>query len=615
MYNTDRKSLIKVKTLKNDILRHNEYYDMQNTFDRLYQQSKDGNTFTRLFDLIISNENILLAFRNIKRNKGSKTAGTNGKTIEYWEKQSTENFLKYIKARISNYIPQKIKRVEIPKSNGKMRPLGIPNIEDRLIQQCFKQILEPICEAKFHPHSYGFRPNRSTEHAIAYLMKKINIDKSHFIVDIDIKGFFDNVSHGKLLKQIWAMGIQDKRVISIISKMLKAEIQGIGIPDKGVPQGGIMSPLLANIVLNELDWWISNQWETFETSHEYAQSNNKYRKLRTTRLKEIYIVRYADDFKIVCKKYSHAKRIYQAVQLWLGDRLQLQISEEKSKITDVRKSSSEFLGINIKARKSKKKQYIVTSSLTKKAIESAKDVIKKQITYIEKHPVKNQIYLLNRIIAGLHNYYEIATLVNKDFRMINYSLSKRLKTRLLFLTTKSGSKSKEYLMKYGHYGGKELYVLNSIIYPIYGVKTKAPFLFQQSTSNYTVEGRKKLHDKLGCIDKDILKYLTYHPIASQSVEVNDNRLSLYYAQQGKCRITGQPLDISMEVHHIIPTSLGGSDRYDNLILITYEAHKLIHSVSSNIINFYLSLLKLDIKNLKKMNKYRKKVGNEIIKTA
>jgi RNA-directed DNA polymerase len=96
----------------------------------------------------------------------------------------------------------------------------------------------------------------------------INKNKLHYVVDIDIKGFFDNVNHGKLLKQVWTLGIQDKRVISILSKMLKAEIKDIGIPDKGTPQGGILSPLLSNIVLNELDWWISSQWETFKTKKE-----------------------------------------------------------------------------------------------------------------------------------------------------------------------------------------------------------------------------------------------------------------------------------------------------------------------------------------------------------
>ena len=162
----------------------------------------------------------------------------------------------------------------------------------------------------------------------------------HFVVDIDIKGFFDNVSHGKLLKQMWAMGIRDKRVLSIISAMLKAEVAGIGFPQKGTPQGGIISPLLSNIVLNELDWWISSQWENIPTrkKREYVRSDNgvidknqKYKMLREkSSLKECYIVRYADDFKIFCRKRSDAEKLFIAVELWLKERLGLDISPENS---------------------------------------------------------------------------------------------------------------------------------------------------------------------------------------------------------------------------------------------------------------------------------------------
>ena len=140
-----------------------------------------------------------------------------------------------------------------------------PCIFDRLIQQCFKQVLEPICEAHFSKHSYGFRPNCSVENAIADTYRLLQRSHLHYVIEFDIKGFFDNVNHVKLIRQMWALGIRDKHLLGKILRMLKAPIKmpngQLIYPAKGTPQGGIISPLLANIVLNELDHWVESNWE------------------------------------------------------------------------------------------------------------------------------------------------------------------------------------------------------------------------------------------------------------------------------------------------------------------------------------------------------------------
>ena len=298
------------KRIVNKAERNAERYDAKETGYQLYEDSLKGNKFDRIMTLIVSEQNIILAYRNICKNNGSKTPGTDGKTITEIQSLPIETVIKTVRNKLNFYQPKKVRRVEIPKDNGKTRPLGIPSIWDRLIQQCFLQVLEPICEAKFHDRSFGFRPNRSQENAVAVAYTLAQRQNLHYVVDLEIKGFFDNVNHGKLLRQMWTIGIRDKQVLSIISAMLKSEVAGIGFPDKGTPQGGVISPLLSNIVLNELDWWISSQWETIPTHHQYAVTiapngtasrGKTYRALQSTQLKECWIVRYADDFKILCR--------------------------------------------------------------------------------------------------------------------------------------------------------------------------------------------------------------------------------------------------------------------------------------------------------------------------
>lgn len=231
---------------KQQKLRNLEYYDLQSAFDKLYADSKNDKNFTNLMDIIQSEENIKLAYRNIKNNGGSHTAGVDKQTARDIEKLSSDSYVSQIQSKLTWYKPKPVKRVEIPKANGKLRPLGIPTIKDRLVQQCILQVLEPICEAKFHERSNGFRPNRSAENAIAQCYRMVQKQHLHYVVDIDIKGFFDNVNHSKLIKQMWALGIRDKKLICIIKEMLKVPIimpNGEKVfPTKGTPQGEFYHP-------------------------------------------------------------------------------------------------------------------------------------------------------------------------------------------------------------------------------------------------------------------------------------------------------------------------------------------------------------------------------------
>ena len=200
-----------------------------------------------------------------------------------------------------------------------------------------------------------------------------------------------------------------KRVISIISKILKSEIVGEGIPSKGTPQGGLISPLLSLIVLNELDWWVSNQWETFMPRK--GNNNGWYTYARKyTNLKDGFIVRYADDFKIMCRTYKDAKRYYYATVDFLKTRLGLEISEEKSKVVNLKKNSSNYLGFKMKSVKkgNTKNGYIAKTDMSAKAINKAKENLKNCILEIKTDIPEKGINRFNSKVMGIQNYYCIA---------------------------------------------------------------------------------------------------------------------------------------------------------------------------------------------------------------
>ena len=605
--------------LKKDKLRYNEYYDMQHIYDELYAQSKNGNNFYKLLEIIGSEQNICLAYRNLKTNSGSKTAGTDGLTIDDIKHLCDEDIIMKVRSSLDNYQPKSVRRVFIPKSGSdKMRPLGIPCIWDRLVQQCILQVLEPICEPKFHNHSYGFRANRSAHHALGRVTSLINISKYHYCVDVDIKGFFDNVNHGKLLKQIWTLGIRDKRLICIISKMLKAEIDGEGVPEKGTPQGGLLSPLLSLIVLNELDWWVSSQWETFQPKHRNKNGWFQYAK-KHTRLKSGFIVRYADDFKIMCSTYEEAQRFYHSTVDFLNKRLKLEISPEKSKVVNLKKNSSDFLGFKIKViPKGKTKHgYVAKTDMNQKALKKAKTNLKLKVKDIVRHTTTFQIARYNLAVMGMQNYYCVATNIYNNLTEVSYALLpttrvrfKKIATLIPFETT-----SQDFQMKTTGIRPqtKIIMIADTPLLPINGVKHKNPLNFSQDICNFTEHGRSRIHEEIALVTKGEIRILLEYKDTTKSVEFNDNRISVFIAQQGNCYITNRrhsPTDMVCIYKNITETD---RDKYQNLVFVEIPISKAILTESVQQAKMWLMNYGLSSQQKRKLNKIRANYGYQAIK--
>ena len=623
------------KMLSIENLRHTEYYGMQETLDNLYSRSKNGEIFTELMELILSRENILLAYRNIKTNTGSCTPGTDKLTIDSIGKLSAEEVVDKVRFIVQGskhgYRPKPVRRKEIPKPNGKTRPLGIPCIWDRLIQQCIKQIMEPICEAKFSENSYGFRPNRSVEHSMKTMYRLMQIVNLHYVIEFDIKGFFDNVNHSKLIKQIWAMGIRDKQLIYVLRQILEAPIKmpdgSIQKPSKGTPQGGIISPLLANIVLNELDHWIESQWQFNPVAFKYKGGINKsgspvlshgYRAMKATGLKEMYIVRYADDFRILCRTKTDAINTMNAVIQWLSERLKLEVSPEKTRIVNAKRRYTEFLGFKIKMQE-KRNKYVVKSHISDKQLPNKRKKLVEQAKRIAS-PSKgrteyDEVVLYNSMVMGIQNYYKIATCVSLDCRILGRAvmtvLTNRLREQRASRLVKQGRNLTKVETEWYGKSKAMRYIAGTgePIYPISYVQFKSPVAKLRRSCCYSVEGREGMHNNLR-INVPLMLKLMRQPLKGRSVEYADNRISLFCSQWGKCAVTGWEFKTVEDIHchHISMKKDGGKDKYENLVLVCEPVHKLIHAITEETIDKYRRILNLNATQLKKLNKYRTAIG-------
>ncbi len=281
---------------------------------------KHGRAQSDLLEQILSRENMLKAWSRVKANKGAP--GIDGRSIEVFPAFARQHWDRIRSALYAgSYCPAAVRRVMIPKAIGGQRPLGIPTVLDRLIQQAIAQIITPMFEATFHRHSFGFRPQRRARQALAE-MEQAHTDGYRFAVDCDLKSFFDTVNHDLLVDRL-RRKIDDERVIDLITGYLRAGVQlpdGSRAPTRtGVPQGGPLSPLLANIMLNDLDWELDRRGLRF--------------------------ARYADDFLIFVKSRRAAERVLKSVGRFVEVRLKLVVKQTKSKAAKL--SQCTFLGFRL----------------------------------------------------------------------------------------------------------------------------------------------------------------------------------------------------------------------------------------------------------------------------
>ena len=398
--------------------------EMKQTLDFLYEKSKEGIAFTGLVEAMVNEVTIVTAIHNIKSNKGSRTAGVDHVKMDRYLQMPREELIALIKDNFRDYKPKPARRVYIPKKNGKKRPLGIPTVLDRIIQECVRIIIEPICEARFYPHSYGFRPYRAQKHAIRDIINVINAatysqDQPVWAVEGDIKGCFDNIDHRILLKKIWRIGIHDKRVIKMIQQMLKAGYIENDLSydsEVGTMQGGILSPLLSNVYLNDFDWYVGRMY--MEPHRQCKHKCNDTRRLKWSGVTPKYNFRFADDWVILTSSETEAYRLKHVLAKYFKIKMKLELSEEKTFVTDLRTEGIHFLGFVVKAEKKRKtpNPRTWTDNLVGKPmpdmerlkgkIQKVADEVREIGEMTERNTQAAQIQRVNSMIVGLAQYLQ-----------------------------------------------------------------------------------------------------------------------------------------------------------------------------------------------------------------
>lgn len=393
--------------------------------------------FHALYDRIFRLDILWRAWKEVRENKGS--AGIDGITFEMIEEYGVEEYLLDIQEDLKNkkYRPKPVKRVYIPKPDGKQRPLGIPTIRDRIVQQACKIVIEPIFEANFLDSSYGFRPKRDEKQATEKVKKELY--KNWYVVDADIQGYFDNINH-EILLGLLNHRISDRRVIKLCRQWLQAGVieNGKYYPtEKGSPQGGVISPLLANIYLHVLD----SYWENH---------------------KELgVIVRYADDAVIVCRTRKDAELAFEHLKR-IMTKLKLTLNPQKTKIVDMNKESFDFLGFRYqkfgKTKCGRKLPYMMPS---KKAMKKVKDAIRvitcRKSAY---EGLEQKVEKLNPLIRGWRNYFQHGNSTRR-FKQLDEYVWMRLWRRVYY--RRKQKKYREHVL----YGFRKWYATSGIEYFYY----------------------------------------------------------------------------------------------------------------------------------------------------
>lgn len=574
-------------------------YSINSTEKILFDKALENKRFNHLWQYVIDENNIICSIKIIGSNSGKKTAGPDGITFNDLMKMDFNIILKEIKRRLYGKTKGKAREVLIPKSNGKMRPLGITNIFDRIAQQCVRNVLEPILEAQFNPESFGFRKNRNAQECMSYIATTMQYNDDGHIYDCDLKNYFDTVQIDKVLDKLKQNhNIHDIAFLRCIKTLMwidlvnpKKEYNGIGLR-----QGTILGPILANVMFHDFelklheinDFKRKNGREIIQNPNIHKNHGKNYKRgkefyfnwLKQRRV--VKIIRYADDFVLISKgKYD----IYDAIILfedWCKEN-GLEINTDKTKLITIHGDTQiEFLGYRYRKTNSTKKHSFIIS------VKDQKKLWRVTKSKLEWSLRNNKLDYFIVYIRGIFNYYNICT--NLAW------LISRIQLLLIKLKHRRRNKFKIKIVKTPYYS----FEINGKLLDLWTMRIHSV----KSTMNYMYE----VHELWSPHNEKFKASEWVKHFFENRTKTGKNSGNIIYVpsllnQQKKDPILEVEL-LSMppqevHIHHKKPLSIGGTDEYNNLMLISRTSHKLIHStnISLDDVPRYI--------NIKQLNKYRK----------
>jgi len=505
------------------------------------------------------------AERTLRRSRGKKT-GIDKVTVSEFRK-NFENNLETLRRELKHgtYQPKPVRQVLIPKANGKMRALGIPCLRDKIVQEAIRMALEPIFEVEFHDSSYGFRPNRSAHHAVSRCQQLMN-RKFTWVIEGDVKACFDEISHKTILKVVREKVI-DNKFLNLINRFLKAgvSIKGVVHPTvKGVPQGGIISPLLANAVLNKLDWFLHENGVYGKNEKVYNWRNGQT---------NVRFVRYADDWCVFITRGSkrYAESLREEIAQFLQKECSLELSVEKTHITHVRDGFS-FLGFQLECSIGRKGKIVPKIRIGQKGIQNFKQGIYDVARNVAHHvSIATRIHRTSQVIRGWGEYFRIAHNYSEKAGNLDYFVHKvMLKTICRKMDITTAKCYREYLANGTvHYRNEE--VLARLSQKTMKLDYRNPIPYEPGSKNAN-ESDMEME-----IDADALHQSEYNRRGRW-----DTKLDQIARDQHRCRACGKEVTVkTSHLEHIKPVStfpsFEAANKEGNLQTLCVDCHKEKHA--------------------------------------